>query len=106
MNTNYAAPLYNVQSFDLPSQCPRAPKKRAQVYQSEVGVSYQATNLQDQGYLKKNFFSSLCYNKPAVTIFIFDWRDWARFHPEDEEFEWRVHEQLILDQIRAHSETW
>ena len=58
------------------------------------------------GYLKQNFFKSFFENKPAVTVFVYDWRDWSKFHPSDEQFIWKDHEELVLAQIKAHSDTW
>ena len=53
--------------------------------------------LNDTGFLKRNFFKSFVYNKPAVTIFIFDWRDWAKRVPAGEVFEWKDHEAVVLE---------
>jgi len=47
--------------------------------------------------MKTSFFDSFGYTKPAVTIFCFDWRKWAEIHPHTEPFDWKVHEQLVLD---------
>jgi len=63
----------------LPSECPRKPKRPSQA------------NAND-GFLKGNFFSALAYNKPALTIFVFDWRDWAKNMPAGEVFDWKEHE--------------
>ena len=92
ITSNYAPPLTRIQSYDLPSGCPRLVKR--------------VNRPQDTGYLKRNFFTSLAYNKPAVTMFVFDWRDWAKYVPSDEQFDWKEHETLVLDQIRAHSAQW
>ena len=81
---NYARPLYHVLSNDLPCACPR-PVKRRGASTSEIG------------YLKGNFFKSFGENKPAVTIFIYDWRNWSKIHPADEQFDWKSHENLVLD---------
>lgn len=89
---NYARPLAHIQSYDLPSACPRSGKR-----------ARAATSTTEIGYLKRNFFNSLTYNKPAVTIFVFDWRDWAKYVPAGEVFDWKEHETLVLEQIRAHS---
>lgn len=90
---SYARPIYNIQSYDLPCKCPRAPKQKKS-QSSEIG------------YLKQNFFKSFFENKPAVTVFVYDWRDWSKFHPSDEQFIWKDHEELVLAQIKAHSDTW
>jgi hypothetical protein len=37
------------------------------------------------GYIKSNFFNSFGYQKPAVTLFIFNWKDFA-----EPVFDWRV----------------
>ena len=60
----------------------------------------------EMGYLKRNFFTSFAYNKPAVTIFVFDWRDWAKYVPAGETFDWKEHETLVLQQIKQHSQEW
>ena len=96
VSANYAAPLVRVQSYDLPSDCPR-PVKR-----NRGGASAGAS----EGFLKRNFFTSLAYNKPAVTIFVFDWRDWSKYVPAGEVFDWKEHEALILQQIKNHSDDW
>ena len=92
ITSNYAPPLTRIQSYDLPSPCPRLAKRSNRPW--------------DTGYLKRNFFTSLAYNKPAVTLFVFDWRDWAKYVPSDEQFDWKEHETLVLEQIRAHSTQW
>ena len=81
---NYSPPTVRIQSYDLPSSCPRASKRQRPQNSSEIG------------YLKRNFFTSLTYNKPAVTIFVFDWRDWAKYVPTNEVFDWKDHETLVL----------
>lgn len=86
MSANYAPPTVRIQSYDLPSACPRQAKRR------QPG-SIPSNEL---GYLKRNFYSSLGYNKPAVTIFVFDWRDWAKYVPAGEQFDWKEHETLVL----------
>ena len=85
VTANYAAPRTRIQSFDLPSPCPREVKRQ------------RGSTANDVGYLKRNFFTSLAYNKPAVTIFVFDWRDWAKYVPAGETFDWKEHETLVLD---------
>ena len=83
-DTNYARPIYRILSNDLPCACPR-PVKRRGASSSEIG------------YLKGNFFKSFSENKPAVTVFIYDWRNWSKIHPADEQFDWKSHENLVLD---------
>ena len=90
VTASYAAPRTRIQSLDLPSPCPR-------------GIKRSRSTANEVGYLKRNFFTSLAYNKPAVTIFVFDWRDWAKHVPAGETFDWKEHETLVLEQIRAHS---
>ena len=93
VSTNYARPIYRILSNELPCPCPRAAKRKG-------GSSSEI------GYLKQNFFKSFNENKPAVTIFIYDWRNWSKIHPPDEQFDWKSHETLVLEQIRDHSEKW
>ena len=91
--TNYARPIYRVLSNDLPCPCPR-PVKRKGGASSEIG------------YLKQSFFRSFNEHKPAVTIFLFDWRDWQTMHPPNEKFDWPSHENLVLRTIKEHSDQW
>lgn len=60
----------------------------------------------DNGFLKRNFFKSFAYDKPAVTIFVFDWRDWTKRVPVGEQFDWKDHEAIVLEQVKQHSAVW
>lgn len=84
VSNSYARPIYRILSNDLPCHCPRPAKRKA-------GASSEI------GYLKQNFFRSFSEYKPAVTIFIYDWRDWGKIHPPDEQFDWKSHETLVLN---------
>lgn len=86
----YAEPLYKIQSLDLPSRCPRKRKQQ----NMEIG------------YIKQDFFDDLGSTKPAVTIFLFDWRKWAESHPKTEVFDWKAHEALILNSVKQHGDAW
>lgn len=85
---NYAKPRYRIQSYDLPCECDRLSR------QVKAGISSG-----EIGYLKQNFFTSFGYTKPALTIFVFDYRTVTSM-------DWKVEESKILGQIKEHSEKW
>jgi hypothetical protein len=66
---NYAKPRYRIQSYDIPAQNPR----------SQSRIPSFGLSSSEIGYLKSNFFKSFSYHKPALTIFVFDWREMKKF---------------------------
>lgn len=73
--------------YDLPSECPRQAKDHSS----------------DIGYLRNCFFSNLGYDKPAVTIFTFDLRD---YFSSGQQWDWAQIESLAIIQIKKHSDLW
>lgn len=86
---NYAEPKYRIQLYDLPSDCPRQGRRRSAI-------------VSDIGYIKASFFNNLGFNKPAVTLFIFDYRDFSK----EEVWDWRLIETSILGKVKNHSDHW
>lgn len=85
---NYAEPCYRIQAYDLPSECPRPPK---------------AYDKMESGYIRTQFFSNLGYDKPAVTIFVFDLRD---YFSSGQNWDWQQIEREALFQIKKHTDMW
>lgn len=56
----------------------------------------------DIGFIKTTFFSNFGYHKPAVTIFVFDFREIK----EGEIWDWPQIEATVLAQIKNHSDHW
>lgn len=73
--------MYRVQCLPLPSDCHVHNRQKA------------------EGYLTVSFFNNFGYEKPAVTIFVFDTRS-------QKDFDWSQIEQLSILQMHYHSEHW
>jgi hypothetical protein len=54
------------------------------------------------GYIKTSFFTNFGFNKPAVTLFIFDFRDFKK----EDTWDWRQIEATIIAKVRNHSDHW
>lgn len=72
--------------------CPRVNKK---------SQHFLAAAQNEIGYIKTNFFNSFGYQKPSVTMFVFNWKDY-----QEPIFDWRVQETHIIEMLKKHSESW
>lgn len=76
---NHAELRYRIQLYDMPCENPRRGRRSSAI-------------ASDLGYIKTSFFTNFGFNKPAVTIFIFDFRE----HKKEEPWDWKQAETAIL----------
>lgn len=78
---------FRIQTYDMPATCPR---RRA------------PPTFDHRDCIKASFFSNVGYYKPAVTIFVFDYRE----RKTDESWDWTEIEKDVLAQVKVHSQNW